>query len=78
MQNWDNLDGPELRCHCPEPGGCDCYGQGYADGKSKAHFEIREMVTGHDFARCGCEACFTLRIVLPNVFNMLVEKGLPT
>ena len=42
------------------PGGCDeeygacgCYVEGYSDGKSKAHFEIREITVDHDWRNCG-------------------------
>ena len=39
------------------------YGQGYADGKAKAHFEMRVGYwRGHD-RRCGCEVCQTYRAV---------------
>ena len=40
------------------------YRDGYARGKDKAHFEVREMVRDHDRARCGCEPCITIRTVL--------------
>ena len=44
---------------CPE---CDAYGAGYSAGKSKAHFEVRNL--DHDLdAGCGCEPCKTARIV---------------
>ena len=52
-------------------GGCpDCneqppaYVHGYADGKSKAHFEIRYRTADHDPKVCGCEPCITVRVVL--------------
>ena len=52
-------------------GGCpDCneqppaYLHGYADGKSKAHFEVRYRAADHDPRDCGCEPCITVRVVL--------------
>ena len=52
-------------------GGCpDCneqppaYLHGYADGKSKAHFEVRYRAADHDPRVCGCEPCITVRVVL--------------
>ena len=52
-------------------GGCpDCneqppaYLHGYADGKSKAHFEVRYRTADHDPQDCGCEPCITVRVVL--------------
>ena len=57
-------------------GGCpDCneqplaYIHGYADGKSKAHFEIRYRTSDHDPQVCGCEPCITVRVVLAR-FNL--------
>ena len=43
------------------------YGQGYADGKEKAHFEIREMTVDHDWKRCGCEPCITVRAIAARI-----------
>ena len=40
------------------------YLRGYAAGKEKAHFEVRNILdAGHD-AGCGCEPCVTVRILL--------------
>ena len=45
---------------------CPCYGQGYVDGKSKAHFELRHHLEANHAGGCGCEPCRTLRaIVVP-------------
>ena len=40
------------------------YLHGYADGKSKAHFEVRYRAADHDPRDCGCEPCITVRVVL--------------
>lgn len=43
------------------------YGEGYAAGKDKVHFEIRNLDwQTHDpiGGRCGCEPCQTVRAVL--------------
>ena len=42
----------------------DAYGQGYAAGKDKAHFEIRHHLGAEHAASCGCEPCITVRAVL--------------
>ena len=44
------------------------YEDGYAAGKSKAHFEVRNRQggDGHDINVCGCEPCITVRTVLSN------------
>ena len=46
-------------CDCPEP--CACYAEGYAQGKEKAHFEIRNVIDSNHADRCGCEPCITVR-----------------
>ena len=45
------------------------YLHGYADGKSKAHFEVRYRAADHDPRDCGCEPCITVRVVLSR-FNL--------
>ena len=42
----------------------DTYGQGYDDGKAKAHFEIRHVQTASHSASCCCEPCKTVRAVI--------------
>ena len=49
-------------CDCPEP--CACYAEGYAQGKDKAHFEIRASLDSNHSASCGCEPCRTVREVV--------------
>ena len=51
---------PQL-CDHDEP--CGCYAEGYAAGKDKAFFEVRNArVRGHA-VDCGCEPCKTVRFV---------------
>ena len=40
------------------------YGQGYAHGKDKAHFEVRHIAGANHARDCGCEPCITARAVL--------------
>lgn len=49
-------------CDCPEP--CACYAEGYAQGKDKAHFEIRTVLDSNHTASCGCEPCKTVREIV--------------
>ena len=58
-----------------EYGACGCYVEGYVDGKSKAHFEIREMTMDHDWRRCGCEPCITVRAVLQRTGALIRMPG---
>ena len=55
----DALEGLKL-----EPQGED-YGQGYADGKAKAYWEIRTRLqdTRHHAPRCNCDPCHIIRAV---------------
>ena len=54
---------------------CGCYVEGYVDGKSKAHFEIREMTMDYDWRRCGCEPCITVRAVLQRTGALIQMPG---
>ena len=45
---------PEYRCDHPDP--CGCYADGYAAGKERAHWEVRNAGLGVHDAGCGCEA----------------------
>ena len=38
------------------------YGEGYAAGKNKAHFEVRK--TADHASGCGCEPCKTRRVIV--------------
>ena len=37
--------------------------EGYAAGKDKAHFEVRNVLEASHADHCGCEPCITVRIV---------------
>ena len=39
------------------------YGRGYADGKAKAHFEMRVGYWRGHAHLCGCEPCQTVRAI---------------
>ena len=40
------------------------YGTGFAVGKAKAHFEVRNWTPGAHSWDCGCEVCVTARQVV--------------
>ena len=48
-------------CDHDEP--CGCYVEGYAQGKDKAHFEVRNILGAGHADGCGCEPCQTLQQV---------------
>ena len=48
-------------CDCDLP--CGCYVEGYAQGKDKAHFEVRNILRAGHADGCGCEPCQTLQQV---------------
>lgn len=48
---------------CEHEEACGCWGNGYAAGKDKAHFEVRNVLDGSHAGGCGCEPCITVRIV---------------
>lgn len=49
----------------PESAEGRAYGQGYADGKGQAHFELRDhMDSSHNILGCGCENCQTYRVIM--------------
>ena len=61
-------DGPvhhsDSPCDCPG-GACGCYGEGYAAGKDKAHFEVRALAEGPPHGSgCGCDPCLTIGALL--------------
>ena len=60
---------------CGAAGDCDCYGSGYANGKDKAHFEVRTWDGSHADG-CGCEPCQTVTAVAAQLGMMIVEQVL--
>lgn len=44
-------------CDHEEP--CACYVEGYAQGREKAHFEVRNALENGHSDQCGCEPCKT-------------------
>ena len=49
---------------CCDMDPCPCYGEGYADGKDKAFFEIEVWERGRHFKDCGCRPCIAARQIL--------------
>ena len=47
------------------------YNQGYADGKSKVHDELRWWFPGIHAVGCGCDPCVTARKVVRTVMETL-------
>ena len=55
------------------------YGQGYADGKRKAHDELRWWYPGGHAGGCECDVCITARSLVRSVMDTLeVEKSAPS
>ena len=52
----------EHRCDHPDP--CGCYAEGFAAGREKAHWEVRNAGLGLHDAGCGCDACMSAARVL--------------
>ena len=65
--DYEPEDGPlhsDSPCDCPD-GACGCYGEGYAAGKDKAHFEVRALAEGPPHGSgCGCDPGRTIGAVL--------------
>lgn len=55
-------------------GRCDDYGDGYAAGKAKAHFELRSWELGEHAPTCGCDPCQTVRVVVRKILAMLPDQ----
>ena len=61
---------------CAE-GECECYGEGYARGKYKAHFEVKALAEGPTHGRgCGCEPCLTVGAVIAALVRESAHAGL--
>ena len=52
----------EYRCDHPDP--CACYAEGFAAGRERAHWEVRNAGLGVHDAGCGCDACMSAARVL--------------
>ena len=59
---------------CDHEDPCGCYAEGYAQGKNKAHFEIRGVLDAGHADDCGCEPCLTSREVLHRWFATGYER----
>ena len=62
-------------CQLPTCDLCDAYGTGYAHGKDKAHFEVRNHILDDHGHGCGCEACKTIRAVLLRINGARLMPG---
>ena len=54
-------------CDCPEP--CACYGEGYAQGRDKAYFEMNNFDWTKHAKGCGCEGCTVFGKVLVRMLD---------
>ena len=63
---------------CAGPGGaCGCYGEGYAAGKDKAHFEVRALAEGREHGPgCECGPCQTSRALIAALVREAAHSGL--
>ena len=52
----------EYRCDHPDP--CACYAEGFAAGRERAHWEVRNAGLGVPDGGCGCDACMSAARVL--------------
>ena len=43
------------------------WGEGYAAGKDKAHFEVRHLDPDDHAKGCGCEPCQTIRAIMQRI-----------
>ena len=77
--DYEPEDGPlhsDSPCDCPG-GACGCYGEGYAAGKDKAHFEIRALAEAQPHGRgCDCEPCLTVRALIAALVREAAHAGL--
>ena len=52
-------------CKCDHVERCDCYEDGYAQGKDKAFFELRSIADNKRHPNdCGCQPCITIRYIV--------------
>lgn len=51
----------------PGPNDNSDFNHGYAHGKEKAHYEIRQATVDHDWTMCHCEPCITIRHILETI-----------
>ena len=63
MDSMNDKKSAEARV-CDHEETCACYVEGYAQGKDKAHFEVRNARDGNHASDCCCEPCKTVRAVL--------------
>ena len=67
---------PDAPCDCAGRT-CGCYGEGYADGKDKAHFEVRALAEGREHGRgCECAPCQTSKALIAALVREAAHGGL--
>ncbi len=59
-------------CDCPEP--CACYTEGYAQGKDKAYFEMKNFDWTQHTRGCGCEGCTAFGKVLVRMLENMATS----
>ena len=77
--DYEPEDGPlHSDSPCAGPGGaCGCYGEGYAAGKDKAHFEVRALAEAQPHGRgCDCGPCQTSRALIAALVREAAHAGL--
>ena len=77
--NGSPEDGPlhsDAPCDCAGRT-CGCYGEGYAAGKDKAHFEVRALAEGREHGPGGeCAPCQTSRALIAALVREAAHAGL--
>ena len=77
--NGSPPDGPmfsDSPCDCAGRT-CNCYGEGYADGKDKAHFEVRALAEGLEHGPgCECAPCQTSKALIAALVREAAHAGL--
>ena len=67
---------PDAPCDCAGRT-CGCYGEGYAAGKDKAHFEVRALAEGREHGPgCECGPCQTSRALIAALVREAAHAGL--
>ena len=67
---------PDAPCDCAGRT-CGCYGEGYAAGKDKAHFEVRALAEGREHGPgCECAPCQTSKALIAALVREAAHAGL--
>ena len=61
------------------PEACDCYDEGYAQGKEKAYFEMNNFDWTQHAKGCGCEACTAFgKVIVRKLESMATSEDQET